>query len=78
MFHINFKDHSYFIGTNFPYPSHSPNMTLPRCPIWAMRDIFGENPPATIHDVQKKFVKYVRGMEQPRFWNKFDILHDHF
>lgn len=68
-------------GTDFEYPSHSPDLTPPDAYIWGiMKDkIFhSENPPANIAELRERIQNIFRQLHQPLFINMFIDLQNRY
>ncbi|KAF2891409.1 hypothetical protein ILUMI_14764 [Ignelater luminosus] len=64
-------------GTNFEYPSHSPDLTPPDAYVWGMlkESVFwSEDPPANVGELRRKIITYFQKLQQPLFINMLDNL----
>lgn len=68
-------------GAEFPYPSHSPDLTPPDAYVWGMlkEQIFNcPDPPKTVPALRQKIVSFFGTLQQPMFQNMLENLRDRY
>ena len=69
-----------FRGTEFPFPSHSPDLTAPDAYIWGMlkESVFrSDDPPGNVPELREKIVIFV-SLQQPVFISMSNNLKDRY
>lgn len=77
----HFDDRIISRGTDFEYPSHSPDLTPPDAYIWGMmkETIFRtENPPENIAELRERIQTFFQHLNQPLFINMFSNLQNRY
>lgn len=81
MLQKNFPGRIISRGTDFPYPSHSPDLTPPDAYLWGMlkESVFNcEDPPRTVPALREQIISFCRSLQQPLFQDMFENLRERY